>query len=144
MKTPHLNLDTVERRWFVVDAEDQVLGRLSSRIATVLRGKHKPTFSPHVDGGDFVIVLNADKIKLTGKKATDKYYFKHSGYVGSGKKVKITDMMAKHPERVVRRAVWGMLPKGPLGRKQIRKLKIYACGEHPHQAQQPEPLPEGR
>ncbi len=131
----------MERNWYVVDATDQVLGRLSTRIATVLRGKHKATFSNHVDGGDFVIVLNADKVKLTGKKATDKYYFKHTGYPGGGKKVKITDVMAKQPERVVRRAVWGMLPKGPLGRKQIRKLKIYVGGDHPHQAQQPEPLP---
>ena len=141
MKTVHLNKETVQRNWYVVDAEGLVLGRLSSRIATILRGKHKPTFSPHVDGGDFVVVLNADKVKLTGLKGTDKYYFRHTGYVGSGRKIPITDVLAKHPDRVIRRAVWGMLPKGPLGRKQIKKLKIYAGGEHPHDAQKPEPMP---
>ncbi len=141
MKTKHLNKETVDRNWFEVDAEGLVLGRLATRIATILRGKHKPTFSPHVDGGDFVVVTNADKVKLTGRKSTDKYYFHHTGYVGSGKKIKITDVLAKHPERVLRRAVWGMLPKGPLGRRQIKKLKVYASAEHPHKAQRPEPLP---
>ncbi len=140
MKTAHLNKDTVERRWHVVDVEGLVLGRISTRIATVLRGKHKPTFSPHVDGGDFVIIVNAEKIKLTGKKATDKYYHSHSGYPGGARKLLITDMFRKHPDRVIRRAVWGMLPKGTLGRNQIKKLKVYVGPDHPHQAQQPAPL----
>jgi large subunit ribosomal protein L13 len=118
-----------------------VLGRLATRVATILRGKHKPTFSPHVDGGDFVIITNIEKVKLTGAKSTDKYYFMHTGYPGGGKKVKIQDLMARQPDRVMRRAVWGMLPKGPLGRRQIRKLKLYTGDEHPHQAQKPEPLP---
>ena len=141
MKTAHLNKETVNRQWFVVDAEDLVLGRLASRIATVLRGKHKPTFSPHVDGGDFVVVTNADKIKLTGDKLNKKYYFRHSGYPGGQRKTMLFEMLEKHPDRVIRRAVWGMLPKGPLGRKQIRKLKIYTEAEHPHTAQNPELLP---
>lgn len=141
MNSPHLNKDTVERNWYVIDAEDLVLGRLSTRIATVLRGKHKPTFSPHVDGGDFVIVTNAEKVKLTGNKGTDKYYLRHSGYPGGQRRTLMSTMLDKHPDRVIRKAVWGMLPKGPLGRKQIKKLKIYAGADHPHQAQKPEPLP---
>jgi large subunit ribosomal protein L13 len=141
VKTAHLNKETVERHWYEVDAEDQVLGRLASRIATVLRGKHKPTFSPHVDGGDFVIVTNAEKIKLTGLKAGKKLYRRHTGYPGGQRAQLASDVLAKHPERVIRRAVWGMLPKGPLGRKQIRKLKVYAGNDHPHSAQKPQPLP---
>ncbi|MDP8205755.1 MAG: 50S ribosomal protein L13 [Candidatus Electryonea clarkiae] len=141
MKTKHLNSDTVEREWFEVSAEGLILGRLATRIATVLRGKHKPTFSPHVDGGDFIVVTNADKFKLSGRKNTDKYYFVHTGYPGGGRKIKITEMMAKSPEKVIRRAVWGMLPKGRLGRRQIKKLKIYTGSAHPHEAQKPQPLP---
>jgi len=141
VKTKHLNKDTVERAWYEVDAEGQVLGRLASRIATVLRGKHKPTFSPHVDGGDFVVVTNADKVKLTGLKNEQKYYLHHTGYPGHQRKTMLSDMIRKHPDRVIRRAVWGMLPKGPLGRRQVKKLKVYAGPEHPHKAQKPEPLP---
>jgi len=141
VKTAHLNNTTVERRWYVVDASDLVLGRLASRIANVLRGKHKPTFSPHVDGGDFVIVTNAEKVKLTGLKLTQKVYRRHSGYPGGHRTENAQAVLAKTPDRVIRRAVWGMLPKGPLGRKQIRKLKVYAGGDHPHNAQKPEPLP---
>jgi large subunit ribosomal protein L13 len=141
VKTAHLNKETVDRNWYVVDAEDLVLGRLASRIATVLRGKHKPTFSPHVDGGDFVVVTNAHKIKLTGLKLEKKYYLRHTGYPGGQRTTMLSEMLQKHPDRVIRRAVWGMLPKGPLGRKQIKKLKVYADTDHPHSAQKPEPLP---
>ena len=140
VKTAHLNKDTVDRKWYVVDADSRVLGRMSTRIASILRGKTKPTFSPHVDGGDFVVVTNAAKVALTGKKMEKKQYFRHSGYLGGGKFTLAKEMMAKHPDRVIRRAVWGMLPKGRLGRKLIRKLKIYSGSEHPHQAQKPEPL----
>ncbi|MBZ0266074.1 50S ribosomal protein L13 [bacterium] len=141
MITKHLNSDTVQRDWYVIDAEELILGRLSSRIATVLRGKHKPTFSPHVDGGDFVVVTNADKIRLSGNKVVQKAYFRHSGYPGGGKTETVEQILRKFPERVIRRAVWGMLPKGKLGRKQIKKLKIYIGPDHPHTAQKPEPLP---
>jgi len=141
VKTAHLNKDTVERHWYVVDAEGMVLGRLATRIATVLRGKHKATFSPHVDGGDFVIVTNAEKVRVTGRKAEQKTYYRHTGYPGGMRRTLLHEMLEKHPDRVIRKAVWGMLPKGPLGRRQIRKLKVYAGAEHPHQAQQPDPLP---
>ncbi len=140
-RTPHLNRDTVERNWYVIDAEDKVLGRLASRVAFVLRGKHKPTWSPHVDGGDFVIVTNADKVNVTGAKEQDKYYLRHTGYPGGQRKTTLSMMREKHPDRIVRKAVWGMLPKGRLGRQLLRKLKVYAGPEHPHQAQKPEPLP---
>jgi len=141
VKTHHLNKDTVERNWYEIDAEGMVLGRLATRIATVLRGKHKATFSPHVDGGDFVVVTNADKLKFTGQKVDQKVYYRHSGYPGGMHTRLLSEMLEKHPDRVLRRAVWGMLPKGPLGRKQIKKLKVYAAPEHPHDAQKPEPLP---
>lgn len=141
MKTAHLNKETVERLWYVVDAQEMTMGRLASRIATVLRGKHKPTFSPHVDGGDFVIVTNADKVKVTGNKLAQKVYHRHTGFPGGMRDTTLEEMLAKHPERVIRKAVWGMLPKGPLGRTQIKKLKIYVGEEHPHAAQKPEPLP---
>jgi len=141
VKTAHLNKDTVTRNWYVVDANDLVLGRLATRIATILRGKHKPTFSPHVDGGDFVIVTNAEKIKLTGQKAHQKVYHRHSGYAGGYRTRTAEEILERHPDRIIRRAVWGMLPKGALGRQQIRKLKIYAGSEHPHDAQKPEPMP---
>ncbi len=141
MKTHHLNKDTVVRNWYELDAEGMILGRLASQIAIVLRGKHKPTFSPHVDGGDFVVVTNADKLKFTGQKVQQKLYHHHSGYPGGMKYQLLADVLKKHPERVLRRAVWGMLPKGPLGRRQIKKLKLYTTSDHPHYAQKPQPFP---
>ncbi|MAG36653.1 MAG: 50S ribosomal protein L13 [Dehalococcoidia bacterium] len=127
-------------RWWVVDAEDQVLGRLSTRIAVKLRGKDKPVYSPHADTGDYVIVVNAEKIKVTGRKLTDKLYYRHSGYPGGLKVTPFKDMLAMHPERVIEFAVRGMLPKNALGRQLFRKLRVYAGPDHPHAAQQPEPL----
>lgn len=132
--------ETVERRWFVADANDQVLGRLASRLATILRGKHKPTYTPHVDGGDFVVVVNAKDVRLTGRKLLQKEYVRHSGYAGGLRSDTAQDMLRMHPDRVLRQAVKGMLPKGPLGRQMLRKLKIYPGAEHPHKAQKPEPL----
>ncbi len=129
-----------QRRWYVIDAEGQVLGRMASEIARVLRGKHKPSFSPHVDGGDFVIVVNAKRVKLTGSKETGKRYYRHSGYPGGLRVATLSEMREKKPEAVVRLAVKGMLPKNRLGRGQLGKLKIYAGPEHPHQAQLPMPL----
>ncbi|ACY46914.1 50S ribosomal protein L13 [Rhodothermus marinus] len=127
----------VTRNWYVIDAEGQVLGRLASRIATILRGKHKPTYTPHVDMGDFVIVINADKVRLTGKKELQKQYFQHSGYPG-GERLRTPAYMRKHrPEFLIEHAVKGMLPKGPLGRRMLRKLKVYAGPSHPHGAQKP-------
>jgi large subunit ribosomal protein L13 len=140
MKTYTPKVQDVQRRWWVVDAQDQVLGRLASRIAMILRGKHKPMFTPHLDTGDFVIVVNAEKVRLTGTKATDKAYFRHSGYMGGERFIPITTMLEKHPERVVELAVKGMMPKNNLGRLMRRKLKVYAGAEHPHAAQQPEVL----
>lgn len=130
----------VERDWFVVDASDQVLGRVASEIASILRGKHKPTFTPHVDGGDFVIVVNAARVHLTGRKLEQKQYYRHSGYSGGLRSVTAGRLLETHPERVLEAAVRGMLPKGRLGRKMFRKLKVYAGPEHPHAAQQPQPL----
>ncbi len=129
-----------QRRWWVIDMDDKVLGRTASRMAMVLRGKHRPTFTPHVDTGDFVVVMNAEKVKLTGRKLTQKMYHRHSGYLGSLKSITAEKLLEKKPEEVVRHAVKGMLPRGPLGRQMLKKLKIYAGPEHPHQAQQPEPL----
>jgi large subunit ribosomal protein L13 len=134
----------VERAWFLLDAEDQVLGRIATRIATVLRGKHKVAYTPHIDGGDFVIVVNASRVKLTGRKLDQKTYYRHSGYPGGIRSVTARRLLETHPERVLEAAVKGMLPKGPLGRKMIRKLKVYARGEHPHAAQKPQPLEIGR
>ena len=131
----------VERKWYVVDASGMTLGRLASRIAMVLRGKHKAIFTPHVDAGDFVIVLNADKVALTGNKMTDKLYYWHSQYPGGLKSRTARQMLDAHPDEVFRRAVWGMLPKNRLSRQLITKLKVYAGDAHPHQAQQPQPLP---
>jgi large subunit ribosomal protein L13 len=132
----------VEHKWYVVDAADRVLGRLSTRIATVLRGKHKPIFTPHVDTGDFVIVINAEKVKLTGRKLEQKTYYRHTGYTGSLKEVTADKVLAgPHADRVIRTAVKGMLPKNSLGRQMFRKLKVYAGPEHPHAAQKPEELP---
>lgn len=132
--------DDIEREWYVIDATDQTLGRLASRIATILRGKHKPIYTPHVDCGDFVIVVNADKIRVTGRKLDQKFYYRHSGYPGGLKRISLRDQLAKHPERVIQHAVRGMLPKNRLGRRMIKKLKVYASPNHPHQAQKPKPL----
>jgi large subunit ribosomal protein L13 len=130
-----------DRRWYVVDAQDRVLGRLATQVATVLRGKHKPTFAPHVDGGDHVIVVNAGKVHLTGRKLTEKTYRWHTGYIGGLREVPAEKMLRTHPERVIEWAVQGMLPKGRLGRSMFRKLKVYRGPEHPHAAQRPVALP---
>jgi len=140
MKTISAKKTEIERTWYVVDASDKVLGRLATRIATILRGKHKAQYTPHVDTGDFIVVVNADKVRLTGKKETDKVYYTHSGWVGGIKDETAGEMRAKYPERLIENAVWGMLPKGPLGREMFGKLKVYAGSEHPHSAQQPQPL----
>jgi large subunit ribosomal protein L13 len=129
-----------QRKWWVVDATNQPLGRLASRVATVLRGKHKAQFTPHVDTGDFVIVINADKVKLTGSKASDKKYYRHSGYPGGIKETSYEHLVEKHPNQPIEQAVKGMLPKNTLGRKLLSKLKVYAGNQHPHQAQQPATL----
>lgn len=125
------------REWLVVDAGEVPLGRLASRVATILRGKHKPIYSPHVDHGDHVVVVNADKVRLTGKKLEKKTFFRHTGYIGGGRTTPLSEMMATRPEEVVRRAVKGMLPKTRLGRQMIKKLKVYAGEKHPHEAQNP-------
>jgi large subunit ribosomal protein L13 len=130
----------IQRQWHVIDATDVVLGRLASQVAVLLRGKHKPIFAPHIDTGDFVIVVNADKVALTGDKLDAKRAYRHSGYPGGLSAVRYRDLQAKHPERLVERAVRGMLPKNTLGRQMLRKLKVYAGPDHPHQAQQPVPF----
>jgi large subunit ribosomal protein L13 len=130
----------VPRRWYVVDAQGKILGRLASHIAMVLRGKTKPVFTPHADTGDFVIVVNAGQVQLTGRKLDQKFYYRHSGYPGGLKTISARHLLQRKPEEVVRHAVRGMLPKNSLGRHLLKKLKIYAGGEHPHQAQQPVPL----
>ena len=140
MKTYMANPDKIERKWYVVDAEGQTLGRLSAEIATVLRGKNKPVFTPHIDTGDYVVVVNAAKVKVTGKKLDQKVYYHHSDYVGGMKETTLREMMAKKPEAVIEMAVKGMLPKGPLGRTMIKKLHVYAGPEHEQQAQKPEVL----
>ncbi|SFF00295.1 50S ribosomal protein L13 [Alteribacillus iranensis] len=128
----------IERKWFVIDAEGQTLGRLSSEVAALLRGKHKPQYTPHIDTGDNVIIINAEKIKLTGNKLQDKMYYRHSHYAGGLKETRASEMLAKKPEQIIELAVKGMLPKGSLGRKQAKKLHVYAGSEHKQQAQQPE------
>ena len=130
----------VERKWYVVDAEGMVLGRLASQVASILRGKNKPTYTPNVDTGDHVIIINADKVVLTGNKLTDKIYYHHTGYVGHMKETPYGELMAKKPEFAVKKAIVGMLPKGPLGRKMATKLRVYAGAEHGHEAQKPEVL----
>ena len=140
MKTYMANPDKIERKWYVVDAEGFTLGSLSSEIAKVLRGKNKPEYTPHVDTGDYVIVVNADKVKVTGKKLQQKIYYNHSDYVGGMRETTLAEMLAKKPEKVVELAVKGMLPKGPLGRAMIKKLHVYAGAEHNNQAQKPEVL----
>ena len=134
------NPDKIERKWYVVDAEGCTLGRLASEVASVLRGKNKPVFTPHVDTGDYVIVINAEKIKVTGKKLDQKIYYSHSDYVGGMKETTLREMMNKKPEKVIELAVKGMLPKGPLERQMIKKLHVYAGAEHGHEAQKPEVL----
>ncbi|HMK43955.1 MAG TPA: 50S ribosomal protein L13 [Dissulfurispiraceae bacterium] len=128
----------VDRKWYVVDAKDQVLGRMATRVAMYLRGKNKPIFTPNVDTGDFVIVVNADKVRVTGKKMTDKMYYSHSGYIGHIKEISLKDRMEKDSAEVIRDAVWGMLPKNRLGRQMIKKLKVYTGDKHDHAAQKPE------
>ena len=140
MQTYMANPDKIERKWYVVDAAGCTLGRLASGVASVLRGKNKPQFTPHVDTGDYVIIINADKIKVTGKKLEQKIYYNHSDYVGGMRETTLKEMLAKKPERVIELAVKGMLPKGPLGRQMIKKLHVYAGAEHNHAAQQPKAL----
>ncbi|MSS64056.1 50S ribosomal protein L13 [Velocimicrobium porci] len=140
MKSYMASPATIERKWYVVDATGHTLGRLCSEIASILRGKNKPTYTPHIDTGDYVIVINADKIKVTGKKMDQKIYYRHSDYVGGMKETTLKEMMNKKPENVITLAVKGMLPKGPLGRSMIKKLHVYAGAEHNHEAQKPEVL----
>ena len=140
MSTPMPKESEIERKWFVVDAEGKVLGRLATRIATILRGKHKPLFAPHLDVGDHVVVLNAEKVHLTGRKLQNKQYRWHTGYIGGLREVSAEKMLKSHPERVIEWAVQGMLPKNRLGRAMAKKLKVYRGAAHPHQAQQPQVL----
>ena len=140
MKTFMASPSTIERKWYVVDAEGMTLGRLASGVAAVLRGKNKPIFTPHIDTGDYVIIINADKIKVTGRKLEQKLYYSHSDYVGGFKSTTLKELLDKKPEKVVELAVKGMLPKGPLGRQMYKKLHVYAGAEHPHDSQKPEVL----
>ncbi|WP_440996498.1 50S ribosomal protein L13 [Arhodomonas sp. SL1] len=140
MKTFSAKPADVKRDWYVVDATDKTLGRLASEIAYRLRGKHKPEFTPHVDTGDYIVVVNADKVAVTGRKRRDKSYFRFTGYVGNGKTFTFEELQQRSPERVIQLAVKGMMPKGPLGRQMLKKLKIYAGSEHNHHAQQPQAL----
>ena len=140
MKTAALRKEDVKRKWHIVDAKGKVLGRLATRLATVLSGKHKPLYSPHVDGGDFVIVLNAKHVQLTGQKREQKMYYRHSGYVGGLKEIRVRQMLDTHPERVIKLAVKGMLPKNKLASRMLRRLKVYRDGTHPHESQKPEIL----
>ena len=138
--TKSLKAKEINKAWYVADAEGKTLGRFASKIAKVLRGKHKPTFTPNLDMGDFVVVVNAEKVNLSGKKNTDKTYFKHTGYIGSKTFTKLDQIRKIHPERIVEKAVWGMLPKNRLGRSIIKNLKVYSGPQHPHMAQQPKEL----
>ncbi|HEX9727053.1 MAG TPA: 50S ribosomal protein L13 [Gemmatimonadales bacterium] len=141
MKTFTLKLAEIEHRWHLVDADGVVLGRLASQVAQLIRGKHKPTFTPHMDCGDFVVVVNAEKVRLTGRKLEQKRYFHHTGFMGHERFTPVRAMLEKHPERVIEKAVFGMLPKGTLGRQSLRKkLKVYAGADHPHAAQSPVPM----
>lgn len=140
MKTYTVSANEIERKWWVVDAEDEVLGRLASRVARVLRGKHKPIYTPHLDVGDHVVVVNAEKVRLTGDKENTKTYFRHSGWMGGDKHIPFERMRERRPEFVIERAVKGMLPKTKLGREMKKKLRVYAGPDHPHEAQTPEPL----
>ena len=140
MKTFSAKAETVRREWFVVDATDKVLGRLSTEIARRLRGKHKPEYTPHVDTGDYIVVINAEKIRVTGNKESDKMYQHHTGYIGSLKSVNLASLRKNHPDRIIKQSVKGMLPKNSLGRAMFKKLKVYAGSTHRHAAQQPQPL----
>lgn len=140
MKTYSAKAESVVHDWFIVDAAGKTLGRMAAEIASRLRGKHKPEYTPHVDTGDYIVVINAEKVRVTGKKATDKIYYHHTGFIGGIKSISFEKLIDKAPERTIQIAVKGMLPKGPLGRAMFRKLKVYAGNEHPHVAQQPQEL----
>ena len=140
MKTYSAKTESVQRDWYIVDAEGKTLGRLAAEVATRLRGKHKPEYTPHVDTGDYIVVVNAEKVAVTGNKATQKTYYSHTGYPGGIKDITFDKLIEKAPERVIQSAAKGMLPRGPLGREMFRKLKVYAGAEHPHTAQQPQAL----
>ena len=144
MKTFSAKADEIKREWFIIDAEDVILGRMASEIAKRLRGKHKPEFTPHVDTGDYIVVINAEKIAVTGNKMKNKIYYKHTGYIGNLKSITLEKQLIKHPEVVIESAVKGMLPKNSLGRTMYRKLKVFAGDQHPHEAQQPIKLEIGR
>lgn len=140
MKTYSAKAETVQRDWYIVDAADQTLGRLSTEIARRLRGKHKPEYTPHVDTGDYIVVINAEKVRVTGNKSKQKMYYSHTGYPGGIKDISFEKLIDKAPERVIQSAVKGMLPRGPLGRAMFKKMKVYAGAEHPHASQQPQAL----
>lgn len=140
MKTYSAKSQDVRRQWHLVDADGKTLGRLATEVARRLRGKHKPEYTPNVDTGDYVVVINADKIHVTGRKMADKVYYRHTGYIGNLKSITLEKQLAKRPETVIELAVKGMMPRGPLGRGMLKKLKVYSGGEHPHSAQQPQPL----
>lgn len=140
VKTYTPRVSDIDRKWYIVDAEGQTLGRIATRIATVLRGKHKPIYTPHLDTGDFVVVINAEKVQVTGNKQFEKLYYRHSRYPGGLSSLRFEEMIERHPDRVIRLAVKGMLPKNTLGKQMLKKLRIYAGPEHPHKGQQPEPL----
>ena len=140
MKTLSAKPESVTRDWYIVDAADKTLGRLSTEIARRLRGKHKPEYTPHVDTGDYIVVINAENVRVSGRKTTDKYYYHHTGYPGGIRSMNFEQMIGRHPERVIEYSVKGMLPRGPLGRSMFRKLKVYSGDEHPHAAQQPQQL----
>ncbi len=140
MKTISAKPETVKRDWYIIDASDKTLGRMASEIAHRLRGKHKPEYTPHVDTGDYIVVINAEKVRVTGNKAKDKMYHRHTGYIGGIKSISFEKLIDKAPERVIQTAVKGMLPKGPLGRAMFKKMKVYAGEAHPHAAQQPQEL----
>ncbi len=140
MKTVSMRREDVERSWWLIDAENQTLGRLATEVASRLRGKHKPEYTPHVDTGDYIVIINADKVRVTGNKERDKIYWRHSGYPGGIRGTNVATMRQTHPERIIEKAVKGMLPRNPLGRAMFKKLKVYAGAEHPHAAQQPQVL----
>ncbi|MBY6187218.1 50S ribosomal protein L13 [Marinobacter hydrocarbonoclasticus] len=140
MKTFTAKPESVQRDWFIIDAEGKTLGRLATEVARRLRGKHKPEYTPHVDTGDYIVIINAEKVTVTGNKASAKMYYRHSGYPGGIKEINFSDLQARKPEMIIEKAVKGMLPKGPLGRAMFRKLKVYAGAEHKHAAQQPQVL----
>ncbi len=140
LKTYSAKKEQIVHKWYLVDAENQILGRLASRVASILRGKHHPTFTPHLDMGDHVVIINADKVRITGKKLQQRFYYHHSGYPGGLKQISLGKLLREKPEQVLYHAIWGMLPKNRLGRKLMKKVRIYAGPSHPHQAQQPESL----